>query len=251
MDRCDVEPGGRLHGDLAGLQQLLCDADGSATQAMGMPKYRSLTRKSGSRAVWTGIVTVDRSVLQVPLAWSKPRMVFVNSMSDLFHENVPADFIESVWDIMGRARQHTFQILTAANRMAELAASLPLLSNVWLGTSVERADFLWRLDALRRACAAVRFVSFEPLLGSVRNADLNDVDWAIVGGESGPRARPMKVEWVVEIRDGCRRAGTAFFFKQWGGRNKKRAGRELEGKTWDEFPVTRSPVYTRRPSVPA
>jgi protein gp37 len=218
--------------------------------AMGASKYRSLTRKSGSRRVWTGAVFLDWSSLQAPFAWSKPRMVFVNSMSDLFHEEVPVGFIEAVWDVMRRAPRHTFQILTKrTERMAEITASLPLLSNVWLGTSVENAEYLERLESLRRTRAAIRFVSFEPLIGSVHNADLKDIQWAIVGGESGPHARPMKIEWVHEIRDACRRADAAFFFKQWGGTNKKTTGRLLEGRTWDEFPTTRYSGYERRPSA--
>ncbi len=211
-------------------------------EAMGMTKYRSVTRRSGTRAVWTGRLMLDRSTLQSPLSWRKPRMVFVNSMSDLFHEQVPAAFIESVWTVMGNARRHTFQILTKrTGRMAEVAASLPLLPNVWLGTSVESEEYCWRLDALRRTPAALRFVSFEPLLGSIKQAGLDGIGWAIVGGESGPGARPMQAEWVRDIRDACRRSGTAFFFKQWGGTNKKRAGRIFEGQTWDEFPVRYAP----------
>jgi protein gp37 len=222
-------------------------------EAMGAKKYRSLTRKSGGRAVWTGDVFLDWSSLKTPLMWAKPRMVFVNSMSDLFHEEVPFDFIEDLWDTMRRVPRHTFQILTKrADRMAELTADLPLLQNVWLGASVESAEHLGRLESLRRARAGVRFVSFEPLLGSVATADLSSIHWAIVGGESGPRARPMSVEWVRQIRDACRRSGAAFFFKQWGGRNKKSAGRVLEGRTWDEFPAKgRSSEYEQRPSVPA
>lgn len=206
--------------------------------AMGMPKYRGLTRKSGRRAVWTGKVTIDRSALAIPLGWKKPRFIFVNSMSDLFHEDVPPDFVADIWSIMQRVPRHTFQILTKRpERMAELSQRLPLLANVWLGTSVENADYLPRLDALRNVKAAVRFVSFEPLLGRVRMADLTRIHWAIVGGESGPRAREMKAGWVREIRDLCRRDGTAFFFKQWGGKNKKRTGRSFDGRTWDEYPA--------------
>jgi protein gp37 len=167
-------------------------------------------------------------------------MVFVNSMSDLFHEQVPVEFIEAVWDTMRRAARHTFQILTKrTERMAELTTTLPLLPNVWLGTSVESAAYFDRLDSLRQTSAVVRFASFEPLLASVADADLHHINWAIIGGESGPRARPMKAEWVQEIRDACRRSGTAFFFKQWGGKNKKAAGRLFEGRTWDEFPSSR------------
>ena len=207
--------------------------------AMGMAKYAGLTRKSGRRAVWTGKVFLDHHALEVPLSWTKPRYVFVNSMSDLFHDRVPADFVAKVWNVMGKARRHTFQILTKRpERMAEVTRSLPVLPNAWLGTSVESADYLWRLDELRRTRAVIRFVSFEPLLGSVAGADLHAIDWAIVGGESGPKARPMDPVWVAEIQALCRSAGAAFFFKQWGGRNKKAAGRKLHGRTWDEMPAT-------------
>jgi protein gp37 len=206
--------------------------------AMGTEKYAGLTRKSGNRAVWTGRVTLDRKALDVPTRWRKPRMIFVNSMSDLFQDAVPAEFIGAVWKRMATAKHHTFQVLTKrAVRMAEISRNLPILPNVWLGVSVENGEHAVRLDHLRRTSAAVRFVSFEPLLGSVVNADLRDIDWAIVGGESGPRARPMSETWVREIRTACRTHGTAFFFKQWGGTNKARTGRVLDGHVWDEFPA--------------
>jgi protein gp37 len=206
--------------------------------AMGMAKYAGLTRKSGGRAVWTGKISLDREALQIPLSWSKPRYVFVNSMSDLFHELVPLDFVADVWRVMSRARRHTFQILTKRpERMARVTRTLPVLPNVWLGTTVENADHLWRLDHLRRTRASIRFVSFEPLLSSVSEANLKAIDWAIVGGESGPKARPIDPSWVTEIQALCRYTGTAFFFKQWGGKNKKAAGRELQGRTWDEMPA--------------
>jgi len=167
-------------------------------------------------------------------------MVFVNSMSDLFQERVPAGFVSQVWRVMGQAHWHTFQILTKRpERMAILCEDLPMLRNVWLGTSVENADYVSRLEELRRVKAAVRFVSFEPLIGSVGAADLTGVDWAIVGGESGPRARPMDRQWINEIQSACRKSGTAFFFKQWGGKNKAKTGRELDGRIWDEFPIQR------------
>jgi protein gp37 len=225
----------------------------SRLEAMGSAKYQSLTRKSGTRTVWTGNVFLDRSSLEAPLNWSRPRMVFVNSMSDLFHEQVPTAFVEEVWDVMRRAGRHTFQILTKrAERMADITADLQLLPNVWLGTSVESSAYLERLNFLRRTPAAVRFVSFEPLLGSVAHADLWDIHWAIVGGESGPRARRMEAQWVHEIHDSCRRSTTAFFFKQWGGTNKKMAGRLFEGRTWDEFPAMPwSSGYERPLSAPA
>jgi len=209
-------------------------------EAMGMAKYAGTTRKSGRRAVWTGRINLDERALEIPLRWSKPRMIFVNSMSDLFHEKVPDAFIRKVWHVMERARWHTFQVLTKRpERMKRLSQELRLLPNVWLGTSVENADHLWRLDELRAVRAVVRFVSFEPLLGSVGEPDLSDIHWAIVGGESGPRARPIAAEWVEEIERACRRYGTAFFFKQWGGKQKKRAGRTWRGRTWDEMPNAR------------
>jgi len=207
--------------------------------AMGVHKYAGLTRKSGDRRVWTGRIFLDEAALEVPLSWRKPRMIFVNSMSDLFHEGVPAAFVARVWAVMGQAPRHTFQILTKRPermRMVLEDIAAPVLANVWLGTSVEDGRVLSRLDELRATPAAVRFASFEPLLGSVAAADLTDIDWVIVGGESGPRARPMQEEWVEEIRLRCALGRTAFFFKQWGGRNKKAAGRELNGQTYDEMP---------------
>jgi len=207
-------------------------------EAMGAPKYAGLTRRSGERRVWTGAVTLDEAAIDAPLAWKKPRLIFVNSMSDLFQDAVPESFIERVWRTMAATPRHAYQILTKRpERMARISASLPLLPNVWLGTSVENAAVLDRLDHLRATPAAVRFVSFEPLIGSVAGADLAGIDWAIVGGESGPRARPMAEAWVNEIHDLCEDAGVAFFFKQWGGRNKKAAGRTFRGRTFDEMPI--------------
>ena len=167
-------------------------------------------------------------------------MIFVNSMSDLFQEGVPADFIVRVWDVMAEAHWHIFQILTKRpDNMARILQErqLPILENVWLGTSVENGKYLNRIDRLREAPAAVRFISFEPLIGSVKGADLSEIDWAIVGGESGPGARPMDIGWVDEIKLSCDNSDTAFFFKQWGGVNKKKAGRIYQGQTWDEMPV--------------
>lgn len=207
-------------------------------EAMGQAKYAGLTRKSGRRSKWTGKINLDRKSLSAPAAWSKPRRVFVNSMSDLFHPDVPADFIGEVWSVMQATPRHTYQILTKRPaRMAEVAATMPVLPNVWLGTSIEDGRVLHRLDDLRRVPAAVRFVSFEPLIGSVADGDLTGIHWAIVGGESGPGARPMDPRWVDEIETMCRRQGTAFFFKQWGGRNKKATGRTLNGRTYDEMPA--------------
>jgi protein gp37 len=208
-------------------------------EAMGTAKYRGLTRKSGQRTVWTGKIRLDHTSLDAPKNWSKPRKVFVNSMSDLFHDDVPTEFIAQVWDVMKETPRHTYQILTKRpERMAQILAqsSFKILPNVWLGASVEDSRVLDRLDAIRRVPAAIRFVSLEPLIGSVAQGDLTGIHWAIVGGESGPRAREMKPEWVDEIEAMCRRSGTAFFFKQWGGKNKKAAGRLLRGRTYDELP---------------
>lgn len=206
--------------------------------AMGTEKYRGLTRKSGKRYVWTGKIRPDEKSLLAPLSWSKPRLVFVNSMSDLFHEDVPVTFISRVWQTMKQTPQHTYQILTKRpDRMRHVAVDLPVLPNVWLGTSVESPDYLFRIDELRSTLASVRFISFEPLLASVEGVDLSRIDWAIVGGESGPCARPMEVDWVEEIESACRKTDTAFFFKQWGGKNKKKNGRLLRERTFDEMPA--------------
>jgi protein gp37 len=207
-------------------------------EAMDVEKYRGLTRKSGKRVVWTGRLFLDRKALELPKAWRKPRQIFVNSMSDLFHDDVPAAFIGEMWSTMSATPQHTYQILTKRpDRMADITASLSVLPNVWLGTSVENAEYLGRINDLRRVRSVVRFISFEPLLSSVAGADLSEIHWAIVGGESGPRARPMEERWVDEIEAICRRYGTAFFFKQWGGKNKKATGRLLRGRTYDEMPL--------------
>lgn len=209
-------------------------------EAMGVDKYIGTTRKSGGRAKWTGQIVLDPKTLTIPMTWKKPRKVFVNSMSDLFHPDVPADFIAQVWATMAATPHHTYQILTKRpERMAEVlsVAEFAVLPNVWLGTSVEDSRVVHRLDSLRQVPAAVRFVSFEPLIGSVSGAELLDIHWAIIGGESGPDARPMDPTWVDEIHDACRRAGTAFFFKQWGGRNKKATGRTYRDQTWDELPT--------------
>ena len=186
-------------------------------------------------------VATHDHMLSRPQEWNKSRMVFVNSMSDLFHEDVPLSFIRRVFKVMKRADQHTFQVLTKrSERLLELSDALDWAPNVWMGVSVENADYLDRMDHLREVPAAVRFVSFEPLLGSVSAMDLSGIQWAIVGGESGPNARPMEREWVIPIREQCSRAGVPFFSKQWGGKNKKKAGRELDGRTHDEMPVEES-----------
>jgi protein gp37 len=175
--------------------------------------------------------------LELPLRWRASRRIFVNSMSDLFHEDVPERFIARVFEVMRRASHHRFQVLTKrSSRMAELAASLDVSDNVWMGVSVENAKYRTRIDDLRRVQAKVRFLSVEPLLGPMPRLNLAGIHWVIVGGESGPRARPMDAEWVRAIRDQCNAAGVPFFFKQWGGVRKHLTGRVLDGQTWSEMP---------------
>ncbi|TPM25063.1 DUF5131 family protein [Mesorhizobium sp. B2-3-5] len=214
----------------------------SRLQAMGAEKYTGLTRKSGGRAKWTGEIKLDHSSLDIPASWKKSRRVFVNSMSDLFHPGVPADFIHEVWSVMETTPRHTYQILTKRpDRMAEILStdSFKVLPNVWLGTSVEDSRVLYRLDELRSVPAIVRFVSYEPLIGSVAGGSLAGIHWAIVGGESGPNARPMDPIWIDEIFDQCTDADAAFFFKQWGGKNKKATGRTYRERLWDDLPELR------------
>ena len=196
-------------------------------QAMGQPNYARGFQ-----------VTLHEHALELPLRWRRPQMIFVNSMSDLFHESVPVWFIERVFDVMQRASWHMFQVLTKrAERMAELAPQLHWARNIWAGVSVENDRYLGRIELLRSVPASVRFVSFEPLLGPIERVELAGIHWVIVGGESGPGARPMREEWVLSLRDQCQAAGVPFFFKQWGGPNKRRTGRLLEGRTWDEMPI--------------
>lgn len=176
--------------------------------------------------------------LELPLRWRRPRMIFVNSMSDLFHESIPDSYIQEVFDVMGEASWHTFQILTKRHdRLASLASELVWHSNVWMGVTIENRRFTHRADRLREVPAAVRFVSAEPLLGPLDGLDLGGIQWLIAGGESGSRHRPVREEWIIDLRDRCREVGAAFFFKQWGGRRAKTGGRLLEGRTWDEFPA--------------
>jgi protein gp37 len=178
--------------------------------------------------------------LEQPLRWRRPRMIFVNSMSDLFHEDIPEDFIADVFEVMGRARRHTFQILTKRHeRLAELGQELTWHSNVWMGVSIENRRFVHRADSLREVAPVVRFISAEPLLGPLEGLDLTGIDWLIAGGESGPRSRRMDVEWVRDLHQSCDEAEVAFFFKQWGGRTSKAGGRLLDGRTWDQMPTPR------------
>ena len=185
-------------------------------------------------------LTLQPHMLEIPLRWKKPQAIFVNSMSDLFHEDVPIGYIRQVFDVMARAHWHRFQVLTKrANRLAELSPRLVWAPNIWMGVSVENAKYAYRIDELRSAASSIKFLSLEPLLGPLSGLDLHGIDWVIVGGESGPRARLVDPAWVTDLRDQCERANVPFFFKQWGGTNKKRSGRLLDGRTWDQLPDDR------------
>ena len=195
-------------------------------QAMGNPRYTNGFE-----------VTLHHDLIDLPNNWAKPRKVFVNSMSDLFHDEVPLEFIQAVFDTIRNCERHTFQVLTKRpERAMELCSELPWSPNLWFGVSVENPSYLHRVDTLRLIPAQTRFLSLEPLLEAIPNLNLAHIDWVITGGESGPGARPIEIDWVRDIRDQCRRADVHFFHKQWGGTNKKRSGRELDGRTWDEFP---------------
>lgn len=183
-------------------------------------------------------LTLQEQALELPLRWKKPRTVFVNSMSDLFHQDVPAWFILRVFEVMRQAYWHQFQVLTKrAERLAEMSRDLPWMPNIWMGVSVENRDYVHRIDLLRQTGAYIKFLSLEPLLGPLTNLNLNGIDWVIVGGESGPGARTMKPQWVRDIRAQCQQADVPFFFKQWGGVRKSQTGRKLDGRTWDQMPV--------------
>ena len=182
-------------------------------------------------------LTLQEQMLELPLTWKKPRTVFVNSMSDLFHKSVPANYIERVFKVMNAAHWHQFQVLTKrSERLLEISSCLAWTPNIWMGVSVENYDYTFRIDHLRQTDAQVKFLSLEPLLGPLQNLNLKGIDWVIVGGESGPGARSMNPEWVKQIQVQCNQAKVAFFFKQWGGVHKKKTGRQLNGRTWDELP---------------
>ena len=201
-------------------------------QAMGLDKYRN-----------GFAVTTHADVLAAPLQWRRPRLVFVNSMSDLFHEQIPVDFVQRVFDVMNRAPWHTFQVLTKRpERASALSTRLTWTPNIWLGVSIETQRWLSRLSHLAATGARTRFLSLEPLLGPLPDLELRAIDWVIVGGESGPGARPMNADWVRDIRDNCVSHNVPFFFKQWGGVIKKRHGRRLDGRTWDEMPAVAASV---------
>jgi len=196
-------------------------------QSMGNPSY-----KNGFS------VTLHEDMLELPFKWKKPQSIFVNSMSDLFHEDIPVEFIKRIFDTMRQANWHRFQILTKrSERMLELSPQLSWAPNIWMGVTVENSNYISRIENLKKTGASVKFLSLEPLLGSLPSLHLNGIDWVIVGGESGPKARPIKEEWVIDIKNQCLDENVPFFFKQWGGINKKKAGRELEGRIWSQTPV--------------
>jgi protein gp37 len=198
-------------------------------QAMGQPNY-----------VNGFALALHEHMLSIPLHWKKPRRIFVNSMSDLFQKNVPLDFIKKVFGVMKGASQHQFQVLTKrSDRLLELDKNLDWRRNIWMGVSVENQKYAFRIDHLRQTRAHIKFLSLEPLLGPLSDLDLSGIDWVIVGGESGPKARPVDPAWVRDIRDQCQEAGVAFFFKQWGGKRKNKTGRKLDGRIWSEYPDTR------------
>jgi protein gp37 len=196
-------------------------------KAMGVEKYKDGFKK----------VRIHEDALGIPYTWKKSKVVFVNSMSDLFHKDVPLEFIQRVFEVMRDNGQHVFQVLTKrADRLAEISAHLTWPHNIWMGVSVEDERVTDRIDFLRQCGARVKFLSCEPLIGPLPNLNLTGIDWVIVGGESGHKPRPMDPEWVLDIQEQCTTSNVAFFFKQWGGKNKKKAGRELNGKTYDEMP---------------
>jgi protein gp37 len=213
----------------AGCKNCYARAMALRLQAMSSPRYTKGFE-----------LNVHPEIMDEPMRWTKPRHIFVCSMSDLFHESLGSRVIERVFQTMNSADWHTFQVLTKrSGRLAELAPALTWSRNIWAGVTVESAEYTKRIQDLREVPAAVRFVSFEPLIGPIpRDIDLIGIDQAIVGGESGPQARPINYRWVLDLRDACREQGVAFFFKQWGGKNKRKNGRRLQGRTWDEMPTS-------------
>jgi protein gp37 len=196
--------------------------------------------------------TTHEHMLETPLKLKKPKMIFVNSMSDLFHEEVPVEFIQRVFSVMRTASWHIFQVLTKrSERLLELDTTIDWPSNVWMGVSVENQDYSFRIEHLRQTAAQVKFLSIEPLLGPLPHLDLRNIDWIIVGGESGPGARPVKREWVIDIKNQCLKAAKPFFFKQWGGVRKKRSGRTLQGRTWNQMPEQAQHMLGNQSMLPA
>ena len=215
--------------------------------------YEALATMTPKGPRWTNKVKLIRELIDAPLRWRKPRLIFVNSMSDLFHEGVPKSFIQQIFCIMKKASWHKFQVLTKrSQRLSALSAQIDWPDNVWMGVSIENEDTIIRSQHLNQTGAHTKFLSLEPLLWALSSLDLDQIDWVIVGGESGPNSRPMRKDWVIEIKNKCLRANIPFFFKQWGGTNKKKTGRMLEGRTWDSFPKSLSiPLIHRPVSTPA
>jgi protein gp37 len=230
MDRNDLEPNNRLQQGFSRLQVLLCRSDDQAFTCNGIEKY-----KDGFK------VRTHEDALNIPYLWKGSKVVFVNSMSDLFHPEVPFEFIQKVFEVMNNTPQHTYQVLTKrAERLYELHHKLNWTNNIWMGVSVEDERVTNRIDFLRETNAKIKFLSCEPLISPLQNMNLENIDWVIVGGESGRKARPMQEWWVWNIKQQCQEQEVAFFFKQWGGINKKKAGRELAGMTYDEMPSKES-----------
>lgn len=211
----------------AGCKYCYAEVMSRRLKAMGIDKYKDNFE-----------LRIHEDALLIPYKWKQPKIVFVNSMSDLFHKKVPLSFIKKVFEVMNDNPQHIFQVLTKrAKRLYELHHHLKWSKNIWMGVSVENQKVAGRIDFLRETNAKVKFLSIEPLLGPLPNLNLQEIDWVIVGGESGPKARVMEIDWVLDIQQQCKNENVSFFFKQWGGKNKKATGRELNGKTYDEMPV--------------
>jgi protein gp37 len=211
----------------AGCKHCYAERMAKRLKAMGQNNYRNGFK-----------LTLHEHMLELPLRWKRPQRIFVNSMSDLFHENIPIEFIERVFSTMNKADWHQYQLLTKrAERLEELSPHLEWADHIWMGVSIEDQRVIERIDHLRRSAARVKFLSIEPLIGPLKGLNFTGIDWVIVGGESGPKARPMNADWVRDIRDQCLDQRVAFFFKQWGGVIKSRTGRDLDGRTWDEYPV--------------
>lgn len=209
-----------------GCENCYADRMAKRLQAMGVHKYRNGFKP-----------TIHPEVLEDPIKWTKPQIIFVNSMSDLFHDDIPFEFLQRIFDVMNYCEHHTFQILTKrSKKLKRIHHKLNWTENIWMGVTVESKEYRYRINDLRETDAHVKFISFEPLIASVQQVDLTNIDWAIVGGESGPRSRPMLEEWVLEIKEQCEAQKTKFFFKQWGGVNKKKTGRLLQGEIYDEMP---------------
>lgn len=210
----------------AGCKNCYADRMAKRLQAMGVHKYRNGFE-----------VTLHPDVLEEPLKWKKPRMIFVNSMSDLFHNEIPFEYIAQIFSVMNRAEHHIFQILTKRpKRLVQISHKLNWTDNIWMGVTVENAKFVSRIDDLRKTEAKIKWLSLEPLLGPIENLPLKNIDWVVVGGESGPGARPIKEEWILDIKKQCNNQKAAFFFKQWGGIHKKKTGRLLQGHIYSEMP---------------